>query len=99
MSAPNNNVEQISINATINTVVHELAHQFRISANSNIEGHVDAFGGTTIPSNDGSFPCIMSYGINNEFNNNAEFCSHHNHGFGGVDNSCLEDIRKETWPN
>ena len=99
VNSPGNNVEEISNNSILNTIVHELAHQFRISAGTNIAGHVDANGGTTIPSNDTLFPCIMRYGLNNELNANAEFCSHHNHGLGGEDNSCLEDIRKETWPN
>jgi len=87
---------QVSNNALLNTVTHEIAHQF--DTQNNISGHVDAFTGDII-SNDTAFPCIMSYSLNNEENPNSEFCSHHNHGFGGEDNSCVEDIRKATWPN
>jgi len=87
---------QMSINEMLNTVTHEIAHQFETK--DNINGHVDTFTGSVL-SNDTEFPCIMSYSINNEQNPNSEFCSHHNHGFGGEDNSCMEDIRKSTWPN
>lgn len=87
---------QMSANEMLNTVTHEIAHQFETK--DNVDGHVDNFV-SDILSNDTGFPCIMSYSSNNEQNPSSEFCSHHNHGFGGEDNSCMEDIRKSTWPN
>jgi len=87
-----------------NTFAHEFAHQFGISRNVNIYSHTDAeFPNASIPdtfrSNDTDSRCIMMNSFGASFFRNAEFCSHHNHGGGGEDNSCIEDIRKEPWPN
>lgn len=87
------------INAIDNTIAHEIGHQFNMPAMSNVESHVD---NTEIEliSNDTKHICIMENGSHSNEDMNAEFCTHHNNGTPSQpEQSCVNDIRTEPWPN
>ena len=107
-------------NYMLNTIVHEMGHQFDAPAAGNRDNHCDVPFFGDVVSNDFGEPdpgftnehCVMSYGFvddainNHQYRNTAEFDSHHNYlkgnprgNTGALDDSCIEDIRKMSWPD
>ena len=96
---PDGTIQEQFINAISNTIAHEIGHQFNMPAQMNANNHVDNVNIGLI-SNDTKHTCIMEYGEHYNEDMNAEFCTHHNNGFPNQpDDSCIDDIRTESWPN